>query len=35
MVSSFGSLISVVATILFAFIVFDTFANGAVVKSNP
>jgi len=35
MVSSFGSLISLVATILFAFIVYDTFANGHNVKSNP
>jgi cytochrome c oxidase subunit 1 len=35
MISSYGSLISVVATMLFAYIVFDTFAHGHVVKSNP
>ena len=35
MISSFGSLISVVATMLFAFVVYDTFANGHVVKANP
>ena len=30
MISSFGSLISVVATMLFAYVVYDTFANGHV-----
>lgn len=34
MISSFGSLISVVATILFAYIVFDTFASSRIVKAN-
>lgn len=34
-VSSFGSLISLVATLLFAYIVYDLFANGKVVKANP
>ena len=34
-VSSFGSIVSVVATILFGFIVYDLFANGKVVNSNP
>jgi cytochrome c oxidase subunit 1 len=35
MISSFGSIISVVATLLFAYIVYDTFANGKVVTANP
>jgi len=34
-VSSFGSLISVVATALFGYIIYDLFANGAVVANNP
>lgn len=34
-VSSFGSLISVVATALFGYIIYDLFANGAVVSNNP
>ena len=33
--SSFGSLISVVATILFGYIVYDLFANGKEVNNNP
>lgn len=35
MISSFGSLISLIATVLFAYVVYDTFANGKVVKANP
>jgi cytochrome c oxidase subunit 1 len=34
-VSSFGSLISLVATFLFAYIVYDIFANGTPVNANP
>nr|YP_010697847.1 cytochrome c oxidase subunit 1 [Phellinidium ferrugineofuscum]WCF76808.1 cytochrome c oxidase subunit 1 [Phellinidium ferrugineofuscum] len=34
-VSSFGSLISVVATVLFGFIVYDLFINGKEVNNNP
>ena len=34
-ISSFGSIISVVATILFGYIVYDIFANGKVVNNNP
>ena len=34
-VSSFGSLISVVATALFAYIIYDIFANGKEVNNNP
>ena len=34
-VSSFGSLISVVATILFGYIVYDLFTNGKEVNNNP
>jgi len=34
-VSSFGSLISVVATVLFGYIIYDLFANGPVVSNNP
>jgi len=34
-VSSFGSIISVVATVLFVYIIFDLFANGALVGNNP
>ena len=33
--SSFGSLISVVATALFAYIIYDIFANGKEVNNNP
>ena len=34
-VSSFGSIISVVATILFGYILYGVFANGQTVLSNP
>ena len=34
-VSSFGSLVSVVATILFGYIVYDLFINGKEVGKNP
>ena len=34
-VSSFGSLVSVVATGLFAYIIYDIFANGKEVNNNP
>ena len=34
-VSSFGSLVSLLATVLFAYIVYDIYANGKVVKANP
>jgi cytochrome c oxidase subunit 1 len=34
-ISSFGSLISVMATVLFCYIIFDIFANGKVVNNNP
>lgn len=34
-ISSFGSIISVVATVLFGYIVYDIFANGKVVSNNP
>lgn len=34
-VSSFGSLISVIATVLFGYIIYDIFANGKAVNSNP
>ena len=34
-VSSFGSIISVVATVLFGYIVYDMFANGDKVNNNP
>ena len=34
-ISSFGSLISVVATALFAYIIYDIFANGKEVNNNP
>lgn len=34
-VSSFGSLISVVATVLFGYIVYDLFINGKEVDNNP
>ena len=34
-VSSFGSLISVVATVLFGYIIYDIFANGKAVNNNP
>jgi heme/copper-type cytochrome/quinol oxidase subunit 1 len=34
-VSSFGSLISVIATVLFGYIIYDLFANGKEVSNNP
>ena len=34
-VSSFGSIISVVATALFAYIIYDIFVNGKEVNNNP
>jgi cytochrome c oxidase subunit 1 len=34
-VSSFGSLISVVATLLFGYIIYDIFANQAKSSNNP
>lgn len=34
-ISSFGSLISVVATALFIYIIYDIFANGQETASNP
>jgi len=33
-VSSFGSIISVVATVLFGYIIYDLFANGPIVANN-
>jgi cytochrome c oxidase subunit 1 len=35
LISSFGSIISVVATLLFIYIVYDLFVNGKVVSHNP
>lgn len=34
-VSSFGSLVSVVSTVLFAYIVYDIYVSGRVVSANP
>ena len=34
-ISSFGSLISLIATVLFTYIVYDIFVNGKPVKANP
>ena len=34
-VSSFGSLVSVVATILFGYIIYDLFINGKIINNNP
>jgi cytochrome c oxidase subunit 1 len=34
-VSSFGSLVSVVATLLFGYIIYDIFANEKISKNNP
>jgi cytochrome c oxidase subunit 1 len=34
-VSSFGSLVSVVSTVLFAYIIYDIFANGKEAGNNP
>lgn len=35
LISSFGSMISVVATALFIYIIYDIFANGKQVSNNP
>ena len=34
-ISSFGSLVSVVATVLFCYIIYDIFVNQPVCSSNP
>ena len=34
-ISSFGSLVSVVSTVLFSYIIYDIFANGHKVSDNP
>jgi cytochrome c oxidase subunit 1 len=34
-ISSFGSLISIMATVLFGYIIYDIFANGSPVNTNP
>lgn len=34
-VSSFGSIVSVVATLLFSYIIYDLFINGKIVNNNP
>ena len=34
-VSSFGSIISVVATVLFGYIIYDLFAHGKEINNNP
>ena len=34
-VSSFGSLVSVIAVILFGYIVYDIFANNPLCSNNP
>ena len=34
-ISSFGSLVSVVATVLFCYIIYDIFANQPVCSNNP
>ena len=34
-ISSFGSLISVIATVLFIYIIYDLFVNGKLVGKNP
>jgi len=34
-ISSFGSLISIMATVLFGYIIYDIFANGSPVNNNP
>jgi cytochrome c oxidase subunit 1 len=35
MISSFGSIVSVLATVFFGFIIYDIFANGKLVSNNP
>jgi cytochrome c oxidase subunit 1 len=34
-ISSFGSIVSVVATVLFLYIVYNLFTEGKVVNNNP
>ena len=34
-ISSFGSIVSVVATVLFIYIIYDLFLNGKTAVSNP
>ena len=34
-ISSFGSIVSVIATVLFAYIIFDLFTNGKIANNNP
>lgn len=34
-ISSYGSIVSVVAVIIFSYIIYDIFANGKEVNSNP
>jgi cytochrome c oxidase subunit 1 len=34
-ISSFGSIVSVVATMLFGYIIYDLFINGKLVNNNP
>jgi heme/copper-type cytochrome/quinol oxidase subunit 1 len=34
-VSSFGSMISVIATLLFVYIIYDIYVNGKEVNNNP
>ncbi len=34
-ISSFGSIISVIATLLFVYIIYDLFTNGKIVGKNP
>lgn len=34
-VSSFGSMVSVIATVLFVYIIYDIYANGKEVNNNP
>jgi heme/copper-type cytochrome/quinol oxidase subunit 1 len=34
-ISSFGSIISIMATVLFGYIIYDIFANGSPVNNNP
>lgn len=35
MISSFGSIISIIASVLFAYIVYDIFVNQPTTNSNP
>lgn len=34
-ISSFGSIVSVIATVLFGYIIFDLFTNGKIANNNP